>query len=83
MLTVAQAKKLKEDTQVTLRGKIERHVGGENYLFRDASGSIEVEIDSDQWAGQTVAPQDLVEIFGKVEKHFKAVEIDVKKLRKL
>jgi uncharacterized protein (TIGR00156 family) len=83
VLTVEQAKNLKEDTQVTLRGKIERHIGGENYLFRDASGTVEVEIDSDRWAGQNITPQDQIEIFGEVEKNWNAVEIDVKRLRKL
>ncbi len=83
VLTVEQAKNMKEDTEVTLRGTIERHIGGENYLFRDASGTVEVEIDSDRWAGQNVAPQDQIEIFGEVEKKWNAVEIDVKRLRKL
>ena len=81
--TIEQAKNMKDDAEVTLRGKLERHIGGENYLFRDASGSVEVEIDSDRWAGQNVAPQDQIEIFGKVEKNWNAVEIDVKRLRKL
>ena len=83
VLTVEQAKNLKEDTEVTLRGTIERHIGGENYLFRDASGTVEVEIDSDRWVGQNVAPQDQIEIFGEVEKNWNSVEIDVKRLRKL
>ncbi len=83
VVTIEQAKTLKDDAEVTLRGTIERHVGGEKYLFRDASGTVEVEIDSNRWAGQTVSPQDAVEIFGEVEKKWNAVEIDVKRLRKL
>lgn len=83
VVTVEHAKTLKDDTEVTLRGTIERHTGGEKYVFRDASGTVDMEIDSDRWVGQTVSPQDQVEIFGEVEKKWNAVEIDVKRLRKL
>lgn len=83
VVTVEQAKTMKDDTKVTLRGTIEQHMGGEKYVFRDASGTVELEIDSDRWAGQSVSPQDQVEIFGEVEKKWNAVEIDVKRLRKL
>ena len=83
VVTAEQAKTLKEDSKVTLRGTIERHIGGENYVFKDASGTIEVEIDDRRWAGQTVSPQDAVEIYGEVDKNWRSVEIDVKKIRKL
>jgi uncharacterized protein (TIGR00156 family) len=82
VLTVEEAKNLNDDTKVTLRGTIERHIGGEDYLFRDASGTVQVEIDSDRWAGQNVAPQDQIEIFGEVDKNWNSVEIDVKRLQK-
>jgi uncharacterized protein (TIGR00156 family) len=83
VVTAEQAKTLSDNAKVTLRGTIERHVGGENYIFKDASGTIEVEIDDRRWEGQTVAPQDRIEIFGEVDKNWTSVEIDVKKLRKL
>ena len=82
-VTVEHAKTLKDDSKVTLRGHIERHLGGEKYIFRDASGAVDMEVDSDHWAGQTVSPQDAVEVFGEVEKKRNAVEIDVKRLQKL
>ena len=81
--TVAHAKTLKDDTKVTLQGTIERHTGGETYAFSDASGTVDVKIDDDRWAGQSVSPQDRVEIFGEVEKKWRSVKIDVKRLRKL
>lgn len=83
VVTAEQAKSMSEDNRVTLRGTIERHIGGENYLFKDTSGTIEVEIDDRRWAGQTVSPQDKVEIYGEVDKNWRSVEIDVKKIRKL
>ena len=78
-----RSKALADDAHVTLRGQIERHLGGENYLFRDATGTVEVEIDERRWNGQSVSPQDKVEISGEVDKRWSSIEIDVKRLRKL
>lgn len=81
--TAAQAKSLSDNTYVTLRGKIEQRIGGDNYVFRDASGTINVEIDHKRWNGQTVTPQDTVEIQGKVDKDWNSAEIDVKQITKV
>ena len=83
VVTVEHAKSLKDDDKVTLQGTIQSHIGGENYIFKDASGTIEVEIDNRRWAGQTVSPTDRVEIFGEVDKDWNSVKIDVKRIRKL
>ena len=83
VVTVEQAKSLKDDAKVTLRGTIESHIGGENYIFKDATGTIEVEIDSRRWAGQTISATDRVEIFGEIDKDWNSIEIDVKRIRKL
>ncbi len=81
--TVAQAKKMWDDTPVVLRGNIVNSLGGEYYTFRDQSGEIMVEIDHDVWWGVQVDPKDTVEIYGEVEKDFgEAVKIDVKRLIK-
>lgn len=81
--TVKQAKTLSDDTWVTLAGKIEQRIGGDDYIFRDATDSINVDIDHKRWNGQTVTPQDTVEIQGKVDKDWNSIEIDVKQINKL
>ncbi|AJZ91210.1 Protein ygiW [Beauveria bassiana D1-5] len=81
--TVKQAKTLSDDTWVTLTGKIEQRIGGDDYIFRDATDSINVDIDHKRWNGQTVTPQDTVEIQGKVDKDWNSIEIDVKQINKL
>lgn len=81
--TVAQAKKLPDDTWVTLRGNIERRIGKDDYIFRDTSGTITVDIDKKRWDGQMVTVKDTVEIQGEVDKGWNAVEIDVKQISKL
>jgi len=82
VVTVKQAKSMKDDEKVTLRGTIESHIGGDKYIFKDASGTIEIEIDDRRWAGQTISATDRVEIFGEIDTDWNSVEIDVKRIRK-
>lgn len=81
--TAEQAKTMSDDTWVTLQGSIESQVGKELYVFRDASGTINIDIDDKRWNGLTITPKDKVEIEGKVDKDFNSVEIDVKRIRKI
>lgn len=81
--TVANAKSLRDDTWVTLRGKITERISEDLYKFQDASGVINVDIDHKRWNGVTVGPQDTVEIQGEVDKDWNSVEIDVKQIRKI
>ncbi|WP_101880666.1 YgiW/YdeI family stress tolerance OB fold protein [Klebsiella variicola] len=81
--TVANAKSLRDDTWVTLRGKITERISDDLYKFQDASGVINVDIDHKRWNGVTVGPQNTVEIQGEVDKDWNSVEIDVKQIRKI
>ena len=81
--TVANAKSLRDDTWVTLRGKITERISDDLYKFQDASGVINVDIDHKRWNGVTVGPQDTVEIQGEVDKDWNSLEIDVKQIRKI
>ncbi|WAL53543.1 YgiW/YdeI family stress tolerance OB fold protein [Klebsiella variicola subsp. tropica] len=81
--TVANAKSLRDDTWVTLRGKITERISDDLYKFQDASGVINVDIDHKRWNGVTVGPQATVEIQGEVDKDWNSVEIDVKQIRKI
>ncbi|WP_312948235.1 YgiW/YdeI family stress tolerance OB fold protein [Superficieibacter sp.] len=82
-VTVENAKKLNDDAPVTLRGTLVERVGDELYLFKDASGTINVDIDDKRWNGVTITPQDTVEIQGEVDKGRNSVEIDVKHVNKV
>lgn len=66
--TVESAKSLRDDTRVTLRGNIVERISDDLYLFKDASGTVNVDIDHKRWNGLTVTPQDVVEIRGEVDK---------------
>lgn len=80
---VADIDKMNDGAWVKLRGSIVERLSGDHYLFRDASGSVDVEIDHKYWNGVTASPQDEVEIQGKVDKEWNQVNVDVKQIRKV
>ncbi|HID9467352.1 MULTISPECIES: YgiW/YdeI family stress tolerance OB fold protein [Serratia] len=83
LTTVDKVKSMSDDTWVMLQGNIEQRVGDETYTFRDASGTLTVEIDKKRWNGQTITPKDKVQLEGKVDKDWSNVEVDVKTIKKL
>ncbi|VDZ59823.1 Uncharacterized conserved protein [Serratia odorifera] len=56
LTTVDKVKSMSDDTWVMLQGNIEQRVGDDTYTFRDASGTLTVEIDNKRWNGQTITP---------------------------
>ncbi|HEY4436849.1 MULTISPECIES: YgiW/YdeI family stress tolerance OB fold protein [Lelliottia] len=83
LTTAAKVKDQKDDSWVKLRGNITERLSDDRYLFRDTTGTVNVEIDHKRWNGQTISPQDKVEIQGKVDKEWNEFEIDVKQVIKL
>jgi uncharacterized protein (TIGR00156 family) len=83
VVTVKQAEEMKDDSWITVRGSLEKQIGKEDYLFRDETGSMKVEIDHKHWNGQTISPKDRMELTGELDKDFNAIELDVKQVRKL
>ncbi|CAG9229104.1 YgiW/YdeI family stress tolerance OB fold protein [Burkholderia vietnamiensis] len=69
----------KDDQPVQLHGRIVRHVGGDDYAFADATGTIRVEIDRKLWAaGQPVSEQSDVKLTGEFERKWSgSVKVDV------
>ena len=82
-VSVAQLKDLADDSWATLEGKLVKHLGGENYIFRDASGELEVEVDQDVWRGIEVGPDDLTRIGGEVDHSWNKTEVEVESLEKV
>lgn len=78
--TVAQALKLKDNTPVSLKGKITKSLGDEKYEFRDGTGVITVDIDDELWHGKPLAANATVTIHGEIDVDYtpkKRTEIDV------
>jgi uncharacterized protein (TIGR00156 family) len=76
---VENAKSLRDDTWVTLRGKIVQRISDDLYKFQDASGTVNVDIDHKRWNGLTVTPAGHRDS-GEVDKDWNSVEIDVKQI---
>ncbi|MEX9217007.1 YgiW/YdeI family stress tolerance OB fold protein [Providencia huaxiensis] len=78
--TVEQAKKMPDDAWVTLEGNLVRQVGHELYEFKDATGTVLVDIDNKRWLGQSATPETKVQLIGEVDKDWMEFEIDVKQI---
>ena len=81
-VSVAEAKKLSDDTPVVMTGKIVKSLGGEKYMFQDGTESITIEIDDEDWRGVSVNEKDTVEIRGEIDKDFMNIEVDVDSISK-
>ncbi|GBU12910.1 hypothetical protein AwEntero_15110 [Enterobacterales bacterium] len=76
--TVKGAQSMKDDQWVMLEGFIDQRIDHDKYIFRDSTGTLNVEIDGKRWQGQSVSPKDKIRIEGKVDKDWNSVEVDVK-----
>ena len=81
--TVSKAIKMPDSSYVILQGNIEKQLGDDKYLFKDATGTITVDIDKEKWAGQVITPKDKIEISGELDKKFNYIKLDVDKVKKL
>ncbi|MBN3820865.1 NirD/YgiW/YdeI family stress tolerance protein [Paraburkholderia sp. Se-20369] len=72
----------KDDQHVQLQGRIVKHVGGEDYEFADATGTIRVEIDDKLWAGgQPVGERNEVKLTGEFERKWSGrVKVDADRI---
>ena len=81
--TVADALNANDNTPVRIDGQIVKQIGKKDFLFKDASGKeIQIEVSKKAWNGQTIAPQDNIQIIGKVYKEWNKTDIDVKQIIK-
>lgn len=73
---VVSALNASDDAKIELTGHIISSVSHDEYIFRDQTGDIKVEIDDDLWRGETVTPDTKVMIRGEVDKDWSEVTID-------
>ncbi|CDF86884.1 hypothetical protein PKB_5574 [Pseudomonas knackmussii B13] len=82
--TVKAAKEAADDTPAVLEGTIIKRLHGEHYEFKDATGSMQVEIDHEDWPqGVDVSEKTKVRLTGEVDHERKGVEIDVDRVEVL
>ncbi|QQX80424.1 NirD/YgiW/YdeI family stress tolerance protein [Shewanella sp. KX20019] len=79
--TAADAMNAKDDTPVELTGYLVQSLGDENYLFRDESGEVKVEIDNKLIRDIEVTSDNKVTLIGQVDDEWKGIEIEIDSIR--
>ena len=77
VITVSEAKEMKDNTPVRIKGNIVKNLGDEKYQFTDGKETIIVEIDNEDWKGKDVSANDTVIIIGEIDQEFLETKIDV------
>ena len=81
---VAEVKHLKDETAVTLKGTLLKHLNEDHYEFSDGTGVILLDIDDDLWKSAGIEAGDKVTAIGEVDKHrYKPTDIEVVKIEKV
>ena len=80
--TVAAALKASDDTPAIIEGKIIKQIDKDEFIFKDSTGEIVIDVSKRAWNGQTISPADTIQIRGKVDTEWNKTEIDVKQVIK-
>jgi len=83
LTSAKEASVMPNETHMTLRGKISRHLFVDKYLFTDASGGIRVIITDAVWQDLTISDDDSVEINGKLVKEANEAYVIVEQITKI
>ena len=76
--TVAEATQMQDDAPVVLVGTISKALGNEKYEFQDATGTVIVEIDNDDWNGINPNSGETLMLVGEVDNEKgQPIEVDV------
>ncbi|MDR1039739.1 MAG: NirD/YgiW/YdeI family stress tolerance protein [Deltaproteobacteria bacterium] len=65
---------------VTLVGNIVKHLGNDEYLFRDRTGEIVSIIHGDIWEGRNITPITNVWLTGKIKRHKRKIVFEVRSM---
>ncbi|VVN97093.1 YgiW/YdeI family stress tolerance OB fold protein [Pseudomonas fluorescens] len=77
VVTVAAAQAAPDDTPVVLQGHVIQKLKGEKYEFKDATGTITVEIDDEDLPPVGFNENTQVKLTGEVDKGLMSREVDV------
>ena len=80
--TVNDALKASDKTPAMIEGNIVKQLDDDEFLFKDSTGEIKIEVSKKAWNGQDIKPEDTIQIRGKVDNEWNKTEIDVKQIIK-
>lgn len=79
---VVDLEDLRDDTRVSLTGNITEQVGDDEFLFTDGTGTVVLDVDDKAWYGIDISPEDTVTVYGKLDKGYTKIEVEVKRIEK-
>ena len=65
---ISDVNNLPDDAEVVIQGVIVQNLGDDNYMVKDDSGTVNIEIDEDLIEGNTITPEAMVLITATVDK---------------
>lgn len=75
--TTVEVSQMEDDTRVMLEGFIGQQAGDDNYIFKDDTGKITIQVEEDTWRGQNVNEDIKVRIVGDYEREVNSEKIEV------
>lgn len=78
--TIEQAKNMPDNSFIIIEGTITSDLGNETYVLTDSTGSINIEIDDEEWNGISPNTEEIIMIQGEVDKDGNLTEIDVEEI---
>ena len=82
-ISVIETLKRPDDSYITVEGNIVKKISSDKYLFKDATGTMTVEIDNEKWGNTDVSEKDTLELSGEIERKFNSIHLDVDTVKKL
>ncbi|MEO3989883.1 YdeI family stress tolerance OB fold protein [Pseudocitrobacter cyperus] len=82
IMTVDHAKTMHDGATISLRGNLIEDQGGDKFVFRDKTGSIQTIIPQSVFDGRTVKPDNMISINGSLDKKMDPPVVRVDMLQK-
>ena len=78
---ISDVKAMPDDTEVVIQGVIVQNLGDENYLVKDDSGTVTIEIDEDLVQGNTITPEAEVLITATVDQEDNVTSLEAEEIQ--
>ncbi|HDR2890983.1 TPA: YdeI family stress tolerance OB fold protein [Enterobacter asburiae] len=82
IMTVQQAKTMHDGATISLRGNLIDDQGGDKFVFRDKTGSINTLIPLSVFDGRTVKPDQMISINGSLDTKTQPPVVRVDRIQK-
>lgn len=78
---ISDVKAMPDDTEVVIQGVIVQSLGDENYLVKDDSGTVNIEIDEDLVQGNTITLEAEVLITATVDQEGNVTSLEAEEVQ--